>query len=163
MSDISKSVIGSLISAVLIAVLFGFWNDYVYKKDRLTGYWKVELETVGSSYSKYRGLKTYYEFIIGQNVNSLNGTGEKISEDSVNGPVEYDTDKRTHLEFEGALTYRVFSKNTVDILYKENGRKRPSSTILNLVVESSEKMSGTFISTIASSKGNVVFTRVSGI
>ena len=163
MSDISKSVIGSLISAVLITVLFSLWNDYIYKKDQLTGYWEVEFETIETSYSKYRGLKTYYEFIIGQKGHGLDGTGEKISEDSVNGVIEYDADKRTHLDFDGVITYRVFSRNTVDITYKENGRKRPSSTILNLVIESRDRMSGTFISTIASSKGKVIFTKINGI
>ncbi len=163
MADISKNVIGSLISAVLIAALFSLWNDYIYKKDQLTGYWKVEYETLESSYSNYRGLKTNYEFIIGQAGSTLSGTGEKISENSVNGKIEYDTNKRTHLEFNSALTYRVFSQNTVDIVYKENGRKRASSTILNLIVESNDRMHGTFISTIAASKGTATFTRVNGI
>ncbi|MFT6915496.1 MAG: hypothetical protein ACJAWL_001805 [Motiliproteus sp.] len=163
MSDISKNIIGSLLSAILITLLFSLWNDYVYKKDQLTGYWEVEYETLESSYIKYQGLKMYYELILGQKGSLLQGTGEKVSEDSSNGIIEYDADKRAHIEFEGFLTYRFFSKNTVDITYKENGRKRPSSTILNLVVESNDKMSGTFISSIASSKGSVIFTRVNGI
>lgn len=146
-------------SAILIAILFSLWNDYIYKKDQLTGYWSVESRVIKTSYKKYQGLKTNYDFIIGQIGNALNGTGEKISEDSVNGIVEYDADKRPYLEFTGTLTYRVFSKNKVDIVYKEYGRQRSSSTIMNLIVESNEKMTGTFISTIASSNGEVTFTR----
>ena len=70
MSDVSKSVTGSLISAVLIAVLFGLWNDYIYKNDKLTGYWKVESETIESSYSKYRVIyKTLKDQVMIQVVN----------------------------------------------------------------------------------------------
>ena len=99
-------------------------------------------------------------FVIGQTGKTLSGTGEKVSENSVNGNFEYDPGKRAHLELEGSLSYRVFSENTVDIVYKENGRKRTSSTILNLVIESNDTMTGTFISTIASSKGSVKLTRI---
>lgn len=160
MSEISKNVLGSLISAVVVTAVFSLWNDYIYKRDQLSGFWKVEFETKESSYSPYIGLKTYYDFIIGQHDNTIDGTGEKISEDSVNGIIKYDADKRTHLTLNGALTYRVFSKNTVDIIYKEEGRKRPSSTILNLVVESNDQLTGTYISTIAESKGTVLLTRM---
>ncbi|MEH6467449.1 MAG: hypothetical protein V7722_07435 [Porticoccus sp.] len=163
MFDISKNVIGSLISAVLIALVFSLWNDFIYKKDQLSGYWKVEYETLHSSYNKYIGLKTSYEFVIGQTGSTLSGTGEKVSENSINGDFEYDRDQRNHLDLNGSLGYRIFSKNTVDIVYKENGKKRPSSTILNLVIESNDTISGTFISTIASSKGKVTLTRVNGI
>ncbi|MCE9679246.1 hypothetical protein LZP69_08670 [Shewanella sp. AS1] len=163
MSEITKNVTGSLISAIVIALVFGIWNDYIYKKDRLTGYWKVEYKTEQSSYKPYIGLKTNYEFIIGQSGNTINGIGEKISEDSINGVIEYNAEKRGHVELQGSVTYRAFSKNSLDIVYKEEGLKRPSSTILNLVIESKNKMSGTFISTIASSKGVVTLTRVNGI
>jgi len=163
MSDISKSVVGSILSAILIAISFSLWNDYIYKRDELSGFWHVTIETTKSSNGNYIGLKTYYNFVAGQNGSSLRGTGEKISEDSVNGIIEYDTDKRTHLNFDGALTYRVFSSNTVDMIYKEEGRRRPSSSILNLVVESNDRLTGTFISTISKSSGKVVFTRANKI
>tara|TARA_R110001592_G_scaffold362628_1_gene677402 strand:- start:5785 stop:6216 length:432 start_codon:yes stop_codon:yes gene_type:complete len=139
--------------------MFSLWNDFVYKKDRVSGYWVAEFETLESSYSNFIDLKTNYEFVIGQTGSVINGSGEKVSEVSVNGYIEYDHEKRSHLELNGSLGYRVFAKSTVDIVYKENGRKRPSSTILNLVIDSKNKMSGTFISTIASSSGKVTLTR----
>lgn len=77
MKGILGNVAGSLISAVVIAIVFGLWNDYFYKRDQLTGFWKVEFETKSSSYNKYIGLKTYYDFIIGQAGNSISGTAEK--------------------------------------------------------------------------------------
>lgn len=157
--DILKSTIGSLFSAIVIVVLFGLWNDYVYKKDQLTGYWNVTYETTDTTYSPYKGLKTNYVFVINQKGDILSGTGEKISESSRNGYIEYDAEKRTHLNFEGALSYHVFSKNAVNMIHMENGIKRPSSRILNLVIESNDLMKGTFISTIAESKGKVILTR----
>ncbi len=163
MSDITKNITGSIISALLIALIISLWNDYLYKRDRLTGYWKVEFETTESSYSKYIGLKTYFDFVINQEGNRLVGSGEKISEDSVNGVIEYESAKRVHIELTGAVRYRVFSKNTVDIRYVEEGRKRQSSTIVKLRIESPESMVGSYISTIAGSRGIAKFTKVNGI
>ena len=160
MSGIAKSVLKSIITTILLALIFSLWNDFFYKKDRLTGFWKVEFENTESSYSKYIGLKTYYEYVIGQAGNSLSGSGEKVSEDSANGVIVYDHDKRTHLDFKGALTYRFLSKNIVDLTQKEKGRLRPSSTVVKLMIESNDRMSGTFMSTIAATRGKVVFTRV---
>ena len=163
MIDIWKNVIASLISAVIIAIIFGVWNDNYYKKEDLSGYWEVEFVTVETDYSPDKDLKTYYYFTVGQNGHSLSGFGEKTSEDSSNGKIQYETKNRTHLEFQGAISYRVFSKSRVNITYRENGRRRPFSTVLSLVVESSNRISGTYISTAANTKGTVTFERVEEI
>ena len=160
MSDIIKNIIGSLFSAFIIALVLGVWNDYYFKKENITGYWKVSFVTTESSYNKYIGLKTYYDFILNQNGRTIIGTGEKISEDSVNGIIEYENGKRAHLNLTAGINYKVFSASTIDLIYKENGRKRESSTVLKLTIESSNKITGSFISTIASSKGTVIFERV---
>jgi len=160
MSDILKSIIGSIVSALIIALALGVWNDYYFKKDNLTGYWKVSFVTTESSYKNYIGLKTYYDFILNQDGRRIVGTGEKVSEDSVNGIIEYKNGKRTHLNLTVGINYKVFSASTIDLIYKEKGRKRDSSTVLNLTIESPNKIRGSFISTIASSKGTVTFERV---
>ncbi len=66
MSDITKNIISSIVSALLIALILSIWNDHIFKSDRLTGYWNVEFETKQSSYSKFIGLKTYCDFVINQ-------------------------------------------------------------------------------------------------
>lgn len=157
--NILKGIAKSLLSAITIAILFALWNDYIYKKDQLTGYWNVTYETVESQHSHYKGLKTHYIFVINQKIDTLSGTGEKTSE-SLNGEaIEYDTKNRTHLTFDGALNYHVFSPNTVNLIHIENGRIRPSSRILNLIIKSNNLMTGNFISTIAGSKGKVTLIR----
>jgi hypothetical protein len=161
--DVLKNIVGALVSAVLIALIFGVWNDYFYKKDRIGGYWEAEFETLKSSYRDYEGMETYYELLIAQNGPVISGVGEKVREDSVNGNIEYDTDKRNHIEFDGSITYRVYQRNRVDIVFKENGRRRKSSTVLNLTIDSEIKMTGTFISSVASSKGKVTLTKLNGI
>ena len=157
-----KGVAGSLTSAILIALMISIWNDGFYRSVRLTGYWKAEFKTINTSYSKYSNLKVNYDYIINQEGNALVGSGEKISEDSGSGVIEYDPKERTHLNLTGAVTYKIFSSNVVDILSKEEGRLRPSSTIIKLTVESPESMVGTFISTVAKSSGIVRFTKVNG-
>lgn len=162
MADLRKSILSSVLSALLLALILSLWNDFIYKGERLSGYWRAEFETTESTYSKYIGLKTRYDFVINQEGDRLVGSGEKVSENSVNGIIEYEPAKRTHLELTGAVTYKVFSDNSVDIQYKEDGRLRPSSTILSMTVQSGDMMTGRYISTIAGSRGTAKFTRVKG-
>jgi hypothetical protein len=89
MSDIFKSIIGSIVSAIIIALALGVWNDYYFKKDNLTAYWKVSFVTTESSYKNYICLKAYYDFILNQDGRRTVGTGEKVSEDFVNRIIEY--------------------------------------------------------------------------
>ncbi|MBU6953437.1 hypothetical protein KP814_18855 [Hahella sp. HN01] len=56
-----KGVGENIISAVLIAIIFGLWNDYFYKVDRLSGRWKVEFYVENSEYNPYKGMTATHE------------------------------------------------------------------------------------------------------
>ena len=160
MIDISKNIIGSLLSAIVIAILFSIWNDFFYKKDRLTGYWQAEFRVLETSYSKYEGMKTYSDYLINQENGHITGTAEKMKENSKLGIIEYIGKDRTLSTFSGGISYRFFSNNIVDIHQTQLGTERKSSSIIKLKLISEYELRGDFVSTVANSSGEVVFKRV---
>ncbi|MCP4429747.1 MAG: hypothetical protein GY806_02090 [Gammaproteobacteria bacterium] len=162
MKGIVCNIFTSVSSAVVIALLLFVWNDHFLKIDRLTGYWNVNYVTEKTTYDAFHNLEENYDFLITQSDNTLSGSGEKISELSPSGFIEYDAEKRTHVKILGNLKYNFFSESEVDISHVEKGRKRESSRILRLKVISNDLIIGTFISTIADSSGHVRLTRKNG-
>lgn len=162
MEAIACNIVASVLSAILIALLLLVWNDYFLKRDRLTGYWNVKYITDKTTYSPYLNLEENYDFLITQQGNVLSGTGEKISELSSSESVEYDADKRTHVNLIGNLKYNFFSNSELDLSHLEKGRIRDSSRILKLRVLSNNSIEGTYISTIADSSGRVQLLRKDG-
>jgi hypothetical protein len=159
---IIKSAMSAVINAVIIALLFFLWNDLAYRHDRLTGYWEIDAEVTKTDYAAFQGLQTHYDMLINQEGAHISGSGEKIHEKSINGGfVEYKPAARVHVMITGAITYKFFSNNLVDIHYIEKGEVRDSSTVMKLYVKSDKKMEGTFVST-SGSRGTVVWKKISG-
>jgi len=157
--NIVKAIIANVVSALVIAVMLGAWTDHFYKTDKLAGIWKAELHVQDSEVERYEGMKMSYTLLLQQEGQVLRGVTEKVSEE-INGETKkYQSYDRVHGEVSGTIAYSVFSDSTLDLVIRENGRIRGSSTILNLEVVSQERLVGTFTSTAASSKGAVVLTR----
>ncbi|AZZ92680.1 hypothetical protein EUZ85_18895 [Hahella sp. KA22] len=155
-----KGISENIISAILIAIIFGLWNDYLYKVDRLSGRWKVEFYVENTEYNPYKGMTATHEIFLIQNGLGISGLGEKVAEETNSESIAYHPSKRSHSEISGTITYKFFSDNLVDLTLKEDGLIRKSSTFVHLVAESSDSMSGTFFSTAANSKGAVSFKRI---
>lgn len=160
MKEIARNIIASVISAIIIALMLFVWNDYFFKKDNLAGYWSVKYITDETTHDNFLDLEENYDFLFTQSGDALDGTGEKISEMSSLGFVEYDTAKRTQVTILGTVKYKFFSNSEIDISHFEKGRRRPSSRILKLKVMSNNRIEGTFISTVAQSSGRVELTRI---
>lgn len=159
MNDIFKNVAGSVISAIAIALIFFVWNDFFYKSTDLSGAWSVETEVLESSYSKYEGMKVYYDVLINQQGDQIIGTGEKIAEFFYGNKYEYEPDKRVRFDLIGKLEKRFISKDEVRVHYVEHGRKRDSSTILTLFLNDSDELKGHFLSTAADTRGTIIWKR----
>jgi hypothetical protein len=159
MGEVARGIIASVLSAILLSLVFFFWNDFVYRKDSLTGYWKAEAEVTKSSYNPYVGLRTEYHLLLVQTGNVVTGTGEKVLEITKKGLNEYDHEDRPQITLDGGVTYKFFSPSSVHLRYTEDGSRRKSSTLLDLTIESGNTVSGNFMSTIAASSGTVRLTR----
>lgn len=159
MSNILSNIIGSIISAILLTLIFFVWNDYVYKSKDLSGAWSAECEVLETSYTKYKGMKVYFDVLINQQGDQIIGTGEKVA-DVVDGiRTEYEAENRVRIELNGVVENRFIADDEVRIHYIEHGMRRDSTTILTLRVENISLLKGAFLSTAANSKGRVTWRR----
>lgn len=159
MKDVISGIVSSVISALLIALAFFAWNDFVHRADDLTGAWEIECEIKETSYSKYEGMKTYFDVLINQQGTKIVGTGEKVAEIFEERKYEYEREKRVQVELTGKLENRFISGDEVQIHWMEHGRKRKTSTVFSLRVISQSDLRGNFFSTAADAHGRAVWRR----
>lgn len=159
-SQILKSIFSAVISTLIIGALLAAWNDYVYKADNLAGFWRAKFETHQSEIERFEAMKTNYMFILQQEGHVIRGASEKVSEETGGSVEHYQPYDRIHGDVSGTISYKVYSNSTLDLVLRESGRLRKTSSILHLQVITPDRLKGTFSSTAANSKGSVVLTRV---
>ena len=160
MSDLAKSVLSSVLGGIVLALLFFVWNDVYWKRDTLMGVWTLTTTTESTTYDPYVGMVLTYDVILVQQGSNISGTGEKTSERTrSSGSHEYQPANRVRVELEGAIRYRFFASNLIDVHLKEQGRERETSSYLKLEYVDDHELSGTFLSTAADSRGTAVLRR----
>jgi bisphosphoglycerate-dependent phosphoglycerate mutase len=154
--DIFKNVLASIISAIIIAFIFAVWSD---SEIDLTGKWTLETTTKDAIKESFKNMKLTYESHLIELNEEIIFNSEKTKEKSVNGEIEYHGKERTYLKCTGEKKYKFFSKNKLIFHCEETGKERKSITILDLTIESKDKITGTFQSTISDSSGDVEIIR----
>ena len=158
---IGREIFGAAITTVTLSIGFMVFNDYIAPPPDLAGRWKFTVVYEDTAYEPFRGLKVTYQALLIQEGLELVGTGEKLSDLEPQGSrVEYTNDKRTNIEVTGNITRNYFSPDTLVIHYNEEGRRRESSTLHQLVYFDEQTMCGCFESTIADTFGSVWWERI---
>ena len=158
---IGREIFGAAVTTVTLSVGFMVFNDYIAPPPDLAGRWKFTVVYEDTAYRPFRGLKVTYQALLIQEGLELFGTGEKLSDLEPEGSrVEYTNDKRTNIEVVGNITRNYFSPDTLVIHYNEEGRRRESSTLHQLVYFDEQTMCGCFQSTIADTVGSVWWERI---
>ena len=154
MNDILKNIFASIISAILIVIIFTSWSDSEFKEYNLTGQWKLKSITKNANLKAFKNMELYYYVHIIQSNNEIIMTAEKVKEKSINGGIiEYKGKHRTYLQCKGIKTYNYFSKNKLVLNCDEIGKERKSTMILDLDIELRNTIRGTFLSSISNSNG----------
>ncbi len=160
MKDILKNIFASIISAILIAIIFTSWSDSEFKEYNLTGKWDLKSLTKHASLNTYKNMELFYYVHIIQSNNEIILSAEKIKEHSMKGGiVEYNGKNRTRLQCKGLKTYNYFSKNKLVLNCEEIGKERNSTIIIDLDIKTKNKISGTFLSSISNSNGTIEMIR----
>jgi hypothetical protein len=158
--DFLVKLFSSIISAIVVALVFFVWNDYFYKTSDICGVWEVETKTTETTHKEYQNLTIFFDALLQQNSTSISGTGEKTSEVLFQQePFEYERTKRVQIEINGNLKNNFLRNDYVVIHWMEHGRMRETSTIFYLEVIDKNTMKGEFVSTAANSKGTGVWRR----
>lgn len=153
------SLFATVIGGGILAFLFFWVREKVFPLPQVTGRWFFEMHTVNSAYNPYKGMILRYIAILWREGNRIEGTVEKIYENSSTGEREYEGKNRTRGVVQGYVQKNYFSKDRVVLHVVEDGHGRESTNFYDLIVISDDEMAGSFSSMVANQDGEVKWQR----
>ena len=117
----------------------------------LVGEWKLNLKINSTSYNTYQGMSVGYKLFLNQNGKVITGQGEKWLVNNKEIPFN----QHSPISMDGTL-----NGNNLVLSFKLKGSKRETVGAFVLKVQNQNKLVGTFSTTGANSKGDVVFNKV---
>lgn len=154
-----SDLLATFAGGVLLAILFFWSREKVFPLPRITGRWYFRMKTHESSYRPYDDMILRYVAMLWREGNRIEGTVEKVYENSSTGMREYVGKDRTRGRVEGYVEKNYFGKDRVILHVVEDGHGRESTNLYELVAESSERLSGEFTSMVADQRGEVLWQR----
>jgi hypothetical protein len=121
--------------------------------ENVTGWWTVTNEVQATNYPRYRGLRLVYRLRLQQDGNRISGLGQKWAENGRPIPPA----SRTPIEVSGTIDGRRLT-----LTFTERGLRRASAGAFELEVIDNGRLSGTFQSDAAQSRGSSVAQRGEG-
>lgn len=152
-------IIATLVGGIGLTFLFFVAREKLFPITDITGRWYIEMVTLNTEYNPYKDMILRYVIIIWREGNLLRGTAEKIYENSSTGERTYVGKNRTRASIEGYIEKKYLGNDRVYLHSVENGHGRESTNFYNLLIETDEKMIGSFISMVANQEGSAIFQR----
>ena len=152
-------IASTIIGGIILTFLFFYLKEFVFTLPIMNGLWTFEATTMSTSYNPYKQMKVTYLVLLIQEGNSLSGTGEKIKEIAGGKEHEYPAEKRIHIEIKGQITKHYLTKDQIIFHITESGLKRKSSTVHSTSLMNKDRLEGAFVSTIATSIGDVIWSK----
>lgn len=154
-----SDVIATILGGVVLALLFFWLHERIFPLPKVTGRWYFEMRTTSTSYEPYRDMTLRYVAMLWRVGKRIEGSAEKIYENSSTGKREYIGENRTRSRVEGYIEKNYFDNDRVFLHVIEDGQERESTHFFELRADSSNVMSGTFSSMVASQDGNSTWQR----
>ncbi len=159
-TDLLWDIGASIVSGVILAILFFVAKEKIFALWNITGRWYFEITTDKTAYNPYQGMILRYTAILGREGNSIAGTVEKIYEKSSTGERAYTGENRTRGIIEGYYEKRyVLSKDRIYLHVTEEGHGREFTHFYTLTMERDGLMMGTFVATAGDQEGTARWQR----
>ena len=152
-------ILATLISGVILAILFFWFREKIVPLPKITGRWYFEMRTVSTSYKPYENMILRYVAMVWREGSRIEGTMEKIYENSSTGERDFVGKNRTRGEVKGYIDKCYFGKDKLYLHVLEGGHGREYTSFYQLIVESETVMKGKFSSTAAEQSGTVKWQR----
>lgn len=153
------SLLATVLGGAVLALLFFWLREKIFPLPQVTGRWYFEMRTVNSAYNPYKGMTLRYIAMLWREGNRIEGTVEKIYENSSTGERNYEERNRTRGVIEGFIEKNYFSKDRVVLHVVENGHGRESTHFFQLFSDSKDRMTGKFSSMVANQDGEIAWQR----
>lgn len=151
--------LATLLGGIFLALLFFLSREKWLPLPDITGRWYFEMRTLKTAYNPYKGMILRYVAIVWREGTRIEGTVEKIYENSSTGEREYVGEDRTRGTLHGYVQKNYFGRDRVFLHVVEKGHGRESTNFYDIRVLKSKKLSGTFASMVADQEGEVSWQR----
>lgn len=153
------SVLATVLGGFVLAAIFFWFRERIFPLPQVTGRWFFEMHTVSTTYKPYQGMILRYIAMIWREGNRVEGTVEKIYENSSTGQRSYEESNRTRGVIKGFIEKNYFSKDRVFLHVVEDGHGRESTHFFQLDADSNDSMLGNFSSMVANQDGKISWQR----
>ena len=157
--SIAEGVLATVIGGAILSLLFFWVKEKVFPIPRITGRWFFEMKTTETSYNPYKDMILQYEAIVWLEGKKIEGTVEKIYENSSTGERKYIEKNRTRGKISGYVEKNYLAKDLIYLHIVENGHGREYTTFFELIDPKKNQMTGKFTSTAADQSGTVKWQR----
>ena len=146
-------ILATILGGIILTLFFFFTKEKIFPSPNINGLWKLIVYTEKTIYNPFRSMTLEYDVLLWSENNNIYGTVEKCYEDSVNGKIRFEGDRRTTGVVQGSINKNYFGKDKILLKKKKKGRRRQSSHYYDLIVSDDVIISGTFQSLIAKQEG----------
>lgn len=153
------SLLATIIGGGILAFLFFWIREKIFPLPEITGRWYFEMRTIKSAYTPYNGMILRYVAMLWREGNRIEGTVEKIYENSSTGERNYEGKNRTRGIVNGFVQKNYFSKDRIVLHVIEDGHGRESTNFYDLTFKSDGDMAGSFSSMVAKQDGESKWQR----
>lgn len=154
-----SDVIATTLGGIALTFFFFLAKEKVFPLPRLAGRWYMEQLTRNTAYIPYTDMVLRYVVMLWREGSKIEGTAEKIYENSSTGERSYSEKNRTRAIVSGHVEKNYFGKDKIYLHVVEDGHGRESTHFYDLVMDGSNKISGTFASMVADQDGTVKWQR----
>lgn len=158
-SSFFSGLASTILGGIILALFFFLVREKCFGPIDIVGRWYFEIKTEKTAYNPYKDMVLRYVCVIWKEGNHLNGSVEKIYENStINNNKEYVGENRSRGTLTGVYEKNYFSKDRVYIHINEKGEKRESTIYLSLDMNKN-LASGNFFTFIADQEGTCIWKR----
>ena len=154
-----SDVIATVGGGVLLAVLFFLAKEKWFPLPDIAGRWYFEARTVTTAYRPYEGMILRFVAMLWREGHTVQGTFEKIYENSSTGERTFTGTNRTRGVVDGYLEKNYLGIDRILLHMVEDGHGRESTSFYELLVDSRDGMSGEFRSMVADQTGTTTWER----
>jgi hypothetical protein len=148
-SDLLATVFGG----IALALIFFLAKEKCFSLPNLTGRWFLEQTTQTTAYAPYEGMVLRYVLMLWLEGNRVEGTAEKLYENSSTGEREYIGTNRTRSIVSGYVEKRYFGSDRIYLHCVEDGHGRESTNFFVFTPAAGDRLAGTFTSMVAEQTG----------
>ncbi|MHB1246115.1 MAG: hypothetical protein ACYCZH_06705 [Sulfuriferula sp.] len=154
-SDVAATVLGGF----LLTLLFFGAKEKLFPLPSITGRWYFQMVTTESAYNPYTGMILGYVTMLWREGYRIEGTVEKMYENSSTGERAYTGKNRTRGIVRGYIEKNYFGRDKLFLHVTEDGHGRESSNFYELTALRDGTLSGKFSSMVANQVGTVKWQR----